>query len=250
MNQLTRQQQILELLSSLPQNHSLSIKEIAKKIYSSESSVRRDILILQKSGLLIYKYGGVTTTNYKNDIMPIALRNDVNSIAKETVAVKASQLITNGDVIFLDASTTAFRILRHLKNKKNLTIITHNYKIFSEHLELNAKLFCVGGRFNPQNANFLGPEAEEYIRNKYADIAFFSSLGLSYKGDISDVSIEETSLRKVMISRAKRQYFLCDSSKIGREYFTTLCNIKQITDVICDNEQLLKNTMDNILHKV
>ena len=81
---------------------------------------------------------------------------------------------------------------------------------------------------------FVGAAAENYIRNTYADILFFSSQAISNDGEISDVSEEETSLRRIMLDRAKVKIFLCDSSKIGQKKTFTLCTKDNVNEIICD----------------
>ncbi len=241
MSQLERQQQILDILNSLSPNRSLSVKEIATAIYASESSVRRDIQVLERRGLVNHLYGGVMLASYRNTIVPVSVRDSLNSDIKELLASAAAAMVKGGDIVFLDSSSTARRIPFYLRGKKGITVITNNKKIFDEYCEADITIYCSGGRFNPKNENFLGADAEYYILGKNADIAFFSSQGLSLYGDITDVSEEETAIRKAMIKKSKRQVFLCDSSKIGIEKFTTLCNIKDISDVICDKPELIES---------
>ena len=82
--------------------------------------------------------------------------------------------------------------------------------------------------------DFVGPDAENYIRSVHADVAFISANAISLSGEISDVSAEWTSLRRVMLSRAKQKVFLCDSSKIGKQKTFTLCDKDYIDKIICD----------------
>jgi DeoR/GlpR family transcriptional regulator of sugar metabolism len=72
------------------------------------------------------------------------------------------------------------------------------------------------------------------VRGISADLFFFSSQGITEEGEITDVSEEETSLRRVMLSRAKRSIFLCDSSKIGIRRVFTLCTRHDVDRIICD----------------
>ena len=76
----------------------------------------------------------------------------------------------------------------------------------------------------------------EMIRNVYADFLFFSSQGISLSGEISDFSEEETELRKLMLTRATRSFFLCDQSKIGQSYLFRLCNSQDVDGILCDGE--------------
>ncbi len=239
MSQLERQQQIMEILNSLKENESISVKEIAAKIFSSVSSVRRDVNILAEKNLVTHIYGGVMLPHYRHTVVPLSVRDGLNSGIKDYLALKACELVTDGDVIFLDSSSTAKRMLRFLQNKKNIKIITNNHLNFNEYAQSNVTLYCTGGKYSPQSNNYSGNDTVNYILSKNADIAFFSCQGLSLSGDITDVSEEEIAIRQAMIKKSKRQVFLCDSSKIGVEKFTTLCNIKTITDIICDKPEMI-----------
>jgi DeoR/GlpR family transcriptional regulator of sugar metabolism len=75
-----------------------------------------------------------------------------------------------------------------------------------------------------------------FIRSISADIVFFSSQGISDDGEISDVSEEETAIRRVMLERAKYKVFLCDSSKIGVRKSFRLCSKDDVDRIICDVE--------------
>ncbi len=249
MSQLERQQQILDVLNALKPNESISIKEIAAKIFSSESSVRRAVNILVQKNLATHIYGGVMPADYRNAVTPVSIRDSINSNTKDYLAAIAANYVNNGDIIFLDSSSTVKKILYYLKNKKDLHIITNNQKIFSENFDLDATFYCTGGKFNRASNNFLGMDVIEYIMNKNADICFFSSQGLSQSGEITDVSEQETAIRKAMIKKSKRQYFLCDSSKINTVKINTVCNISDISGVICDKQEMIENIRKNIIDK-
>ncbi|MBQ6876377.1 MAG: DeoR/GlpR transcriptional regulator, partial [Lachnospiraceae bacterium] len=91
--------------------------------------------------------------------------------------------------------------------------------------------------FIPRNKAFAGAPAIQMLKSIYADFLFFSSQGLSLSGEISDFSEEETALRKVMLTRATRSYFLCDHSKIGQSFLFRLCDSVDVDGIICDTPQ-------------
>lgn len=167
-------------------------------------------------------------------VVPVVLRDDEHSEKKERIAREAAELVRDGDTIMLDSSSTVRRMLRYLTDRRDLCIITNNSRVFETDLPKSFSLCSTGGSYRPENHNFCGASAEAYLRTVRADILFFSSQGLSEAGEISDVSEEETSLRKVMLSRATRRIFLCDSSKIGITRRFVLCTLADIDGVISD----------------
>ena len=224
------------ILNHLESNKYSTIKELSKIVWSSESSVRRDVRALEQKGYVSQFYGGVTLTKYANDVVPVRLRDSSNVSVKDEIAKKAANYIFDGATILMDGSSTVRRFIKYIGNFKDLKIITNNHQLFAECTHPQIKLYCTGGLFNSQNNIFYGSQAEGYINNINADIVFFSSQAISEAGEISDVSEEETSLRKVMLNRAKTKIFLCDSSKLGLKKTFTLCTKDDIDVIICDKK--------------
>ena len=231
MIQYERQQNILQILQS---RGTASVRELSGAVFASEASVRRDIEALEQQGYVKRIYGGVMLSRHENSVIPLDLRDPEHSAVKDQLAQRAAALIPDGATVLLDASSTTRRIIRHLSHRHSLRIITNNLRLLQEAQGLDAQLYGTGGAYNPGNHAFVGPAAEAYVRGISADIFFFSSQGITEEGEITDVSEEETSLRRVMLTRARRRVFLCDSSKVGIRRVFTLCGRHEVTDILCD----------------
>lgn len=191
MIQVGRQQQIMELLHA---KHFMTVSEIAESIYVSEATVRRDISKLAEQGLVKQVYGGVVLSEYRNEVVPISLRDKENSAKKEQIAMKAAELIHDNDTVIFDASSTVRRICRHITERKNLTIITNNLRVCQELKDSDVTVYCTGGALMTRRECFLGQYAEEFIRGIKADAVFFSSQGYSENGEITGIISESTPL--------------------------------------------------------
>ena len=231
MENTQRQKEILDYLSKM---HFASIAEMAAAVFTSEATVRRDLQKLSDKGLVKIVYGGAVISEYYNEPVPVHLRDNKNSAEKERIAFKAAELIKDNTTVIFDSSLTVRRICKHIKNRKNLTVITSNLRVCEELKNSDINVYCTGGALIPKRECFWGHFTEEFIKKIKADMLFFSCQGLSINGDITDSCIEEISLRKVMFESEKEKYFLCDSSKIGVEFPFTLCNANELTKVIFD----------------
>jgi len=223
-----------KILDILEKKQTASIKELSALVFASEASVRRDIAALEEMGYLRRTYGGVVLSKHKNSVVPLELRDADNAPAKEQVARRAAELVFDGATVLMDASSTVRRMLKYIDPRFEIKIITNNHRIFDEPSSATFTLYCTGGAYRRENHDFIGPAAEDYLRRVHADLAFFSSQGISQDGEITDVSEEETSFRRVMLARADRRIFLCDSSKIGVKKMFSLCNKDDIDEIICD----------------
>ena len=231
MLQYERQQAILNYLK---QYHTASIHALAKHLYTSEASVRRDIAALEAEGLVLRVYGGVVLPEHKNEVVPVELRESANSAAKEIIAAEAAKFIHDGDTVFFDSSSTVRRICKHIKSRKHLKIITNNVRICHELKDTDITVYCTGGEYYKKLDCFLGSYAEKFIGSINATSVFFSCKGLSDTGTLTDVSELEISIRQAMLAHADNRYLLCDSSKVGQTYAFTLCQAEELTQILCD----------------
>lgn len=231
MLQYERQQRIVDYLSQKP---IAKIGELARHLYTSEASIRRDIASLEAAGIVARVYGGVVLSHYENEVLPAELRESENSKIKNVIALRASELIHDGETIIFDNSSTVRALCKHIKKRKKLKIITNSLSICNELKDTDITVYCTGGEYYKKRDSFLGPYAEDFLHSINADSLFFSCKGLSNDGVLTDVSELEISMRKNMMRQANKTYLLCDSSKLGAKYTFKLCDAIDITEIICD----------------
>ena len=231
MSVYNRENQYISLLAQKPH----SIKELAEKLFISEPTVRRDIIVLKEKGLVTSQKGIVALkTNSPDQRIPLFIRHLEQNEKKQSIARKALRHIKDGDVIMLDASTTAFHLLAHLTEFKNILVITNGAKTALEAASMGIRTICTGGELMYDSFCYVGTDAESVLRNYNADVAFFSCRGISDGGIASDNSILENSIRKIMIKNSEKSYLLCDSSKLGKTYLHTLCNVEDLNGLITE----------------
>lgn len=231
MANIKRQEEILEYLRV---RHFASIAELSERLYTSQATVRRDVERLTAQGAVKSVYGGVVLAEYEKTPVPIFFRDKENSASKEKIAEQAAELIRDNSTVIFDSSSTVRRICRHIVTRKGLTVITNNLRVCTELKDSDVKVVCTGGTLVRGRECFVGHFAESFIRQIKADALFFSSQGVSENGDITDSSEEEIALRRTMIDVSRERYFLCDHSKLGREYPFVLCNRSDISAMLTD----------------
>ena len=226
-----REDQYIHLLAQKPH----SVKELSRKLFVSEPTVRRDVALLQEREMLTCKRGIVTLkTNSPDRRIPLFIRHLEQNEAKEQIARAAARHIRDGFVIMLDASTTAFHLLPYLTEFQNILVITNGAKTALEAAAMGIRTICTGGELARESFCYVGTDAEDVLRRYNADVAFFSCRGVTEEGLITDNSILENAMRRIMIRNARESYLLCDKSKHGKTYLNTLCAVKDLTGIISD----------------
>lgn len=100
---IERQEKILSLLS---ENVSISVNKLSKLLYVSQPTVRRDLSELERQKKVIRTHGGVVIRNAPDNEIPLLWREEQNNASKKKISEKAAEYIHNGDIIFMDASST------------------------------------------------------------------------------------------------------------------------------------------------
>jgi DeoR/GlpR family transcriptional regulator of sugar metabolism len=231
---MANQQRQEEILTYLRLHRFASIAELAETLYTSQATVRRDVEKLASMGAVKSVYGGVVLAEYENTPVPIFFRDKENSASKERIAERAAELIQDNSTVVFDSSSTVRRICKHILTRKGLTVVTNNLRVCQELKNSEVKVVCTGGTLVQGRECFVGHFAENFIRQIKADSLFFSSQGLSENGDITDSSEEEIALRRGMIAATKKQFFLCDASKVGKDFPFVLCNVSDVTDTVTE----------------
>ena len=164
-----------------------------------------------------------------------------NIEAKKVIAKKAAKLINDGNIIFLDQSSTSFYLASEIIYRNSLTVITNNIEILCLLSNSGIKVVSSGGFLSSENRSCLiGPDAHSIFENTYGDIAFFSTKSLSDDGIISDCSREEVALRNSMLKNSAKKIFLCDSEKFGTSSAYKQCTLSDIDYLISENENAKK----------
>lgn len=227
-----------EILEFLQANKYAEIDVLAKRLYVSPSTVRRKLNALQKKGLITRTHGGAQLNDENNFFPSFTFRVHQNSFEKKKMALAAIKLIKNGDLIFLDGTTSAFFIAEYLSEFKNIRVITNGIDTLSLLAKNNVTAYSTGGCVQDTNRSVLaGHYAEEMISHFHADIAFFSAQSVTNDGEIYDCFEDENVIRKAMIKHASKKVFLCDSTKFGKTSLFHLCSFADI-DYIVSNHSL------------
>ena len=210
-----QQERMDEIMKILKENHYVTVDYLVKEIKYSPASIRRDLTLLQKQGLITRSYGGVT---YKDaNSSPFRFRQHSMKGAKNAIAKKAASLVKNGDVIFIDGSSTTQYLGPYLINKNGLTVVTCNMLLADFLSEHGVNTYCTGGRVVEYPGILGGSFMLETLSKFNFDIAFVSSAAFSFDGQIISSGEGGVLSQQMFRKCSKKLAYLCGSDKFGRE---------------------------------
>jgi ribose transport system substrate-binding protein len=233
MTTYDRHQAILQLLE---ERGSVKVTELAALLDVSEGTVRNDLNTLEEQLLLVRVHGGAISTD--NELVPSVFnsRAQINAEAKKKMARWASELVADGDVVLLDASTTAYHMATFLQDRHNITIVTN--QIDTARL-LNSdptkRVILLGGLLRPDGLAVAGEIGQEVLKNLHINKAFISCVGFSLEAGFMEADLDEAHLKRQVLQSAGQVIVLVDSSKFGKLGLRPFASIQDVTHLVTDD---------------
>ena len=237
------QQERMDLIMKiLKKNQYVTVEYLVKEIKYSPASIRRDLTLLEKQGLITRSYGGVS---YKNPLVsPYRFRQHSMKSTKNAIAKKAASLVKNGDTIFLDGSSTTQYMGHFLTDKKGITVVTCNMPLADFLSEHGIKTYCTGGKVVDFPGILGGNFILDFLSKFNIDITFFSSAAFNLKGQILCFDESGVNFYKAFRNYSKKLVYLCGSDKFNAEGKFVGCSLDDI-DYFVSDKNLPKNLQEN-----
>ncbi len=217
---------------------SISIKDLAKELDVSYATIRRDLAFFEKKGMIKRTHGGAVNKNIQKKQYSFNSGMDVNKEEKRAIAFEASKLIKEGDIIFIEMSSSGLYLCDYLSKFKNLTLFTNGCEIAYTAASNNPDLeiYITGGYLIKDTHILTGSLAENSIRNLNFDKAFIGITAIDAIKGITSVTYLEVNTKKSIIETAQAVIALADFSKFGNFCIHKIASLKDIDMLITDNK--------------
>ena len=228
-----RQNRILKLLE---EHVYISVNELSRLLFTSPSSIRRDLTDLENLGHVKRSYGGASLVTMDGRVAGFYDRTKKNVREKRMIAERAASLLRNGQSILLDSSTTASFLLPYIAHLDAAILFTNNLETALSAIKQGITTHCIGGKAINGSVSLGGSQTYKALADISVDMMFFSSQSLSMDGMITESTEEENYVRSVMLERADKTVFLCDSTKFNTKSLYTLTSLDCVDYAVFDRD--------------
>ena len=231
------QERLDQILTLLEDQGRVSVSELTDRFDVSAVTIRNDLATLYQQGRLVRTHGGaVPKNNQSPDLPAFALRKDLHFAEKQRIGQAAAALVRDGDAIALDASTTAWQVACHLKDRHELTVVTNGLFIALEFVDSpGVTVVMPGGTLRAASASLVGDEGACILERYHVQKGFFGAGGFTLEEGLTDTNQYEVELKQRMVERSKEVIAVVDSSKWGQVTFASLASVDQLDQVITDS---------------
>ena len=231
-------------MEKLSHDKFVRLDDLVSLLDTSESTVRRDLDELESERKLHRVHGGAELPHSLQEEFTNQQKSIKNIQEKMQVARKAASLISNDDVIFVDAGTTNELLLGYL-NQDNLTVVTNSIHHAAKLVDKNIQTIIIGGHVKKSTDASIGAVAYEQIKQLNFDKAFLGINGIDEEF-LTTPDMEEAVIKKTVIKNARKSYIVTDSSKIGRVSFAKVDKIENSTIITNQSSgALMKKIKEN-----
>lgn len=239
----------IKLLEIVNEKKRIEVTKLAELLNVSQVTIRRDLSIIEKKGLLRREHG-YALINASDDINDrLAFNYDV----KRKMASLASELVSNGETVMIESGSSCALLAEELAyNKRDVTIITNSVFIASYIREAPfVKVVLLGGDFQPESQVVVGSIARKCAEEFFVDKLFLGTDGFSSKIGFTGNNHMRAETVKAMAKNSNKIVVLTESSKFSRQGVVSQFKTEEVDYVITDNNipleilQLLKkNNID------
>ncbi len=226
-----QKERIDNILGILKSNGYVSVKYLTEQLHYSTATINRDLNVMVKQNLVTRTYGGVELIKRKGVALPF--RYHLMKPVKNKIGSAAAELINDGDIIFIDGTTTTEYIGKFITSKKDITVITNNISLIAYLSQYKINCICLGGEIIEAPSMLGGNLTAENAMKYNADVCFFSTGGMSEDGIIFGWPSYDL-IHTVMIKNSKKSYYLVDHEKIGNTMPNNLVSLDGIDGIITD----------------
>lgn len=218
---------------------SVLVKELSEKYKVTEDSIRKDLTLLEKKGLLKKTYGGAVKARVNVHEFFVSERKDKYIEEKKTIAKKALELIEDGDVIFLDISTSNLELAKMIIEKElHITIVTNMIEIMLQFVPLQkTKMIFIGGFMSEGRDGFIGSLTIQEIAKYRFDKAFLGVVGVDLdKNRVETYCVEDGMTKNAILNSASQTYMMLESRKLKTEGNYRYASISDFTGIIVEKK--------------
>jgi DeoR family fructose operon transcriptional repressor len=231
-----RQQAIAALVTTRGR---LAVTAVAEEFGVTTETVRRDLALLERAGMLRRVHGGAVPTGALTLVETgLGERHDTRTEHKRAIAAAALDLLPGRDgSVILDGGTSTAALADVLPADRRLYVATNSVPIAAR---LSASpgitLHLLGGRVRGITQTAVGDSTIRALDDLRMDVVFLGTNGISPAHGFSTPDEAEAATKRAMSRAAQRVIVLADSSKLGREHLVRFAAMEDVDVLVTDRE--------------
>lgn len=246
-----RYEKILQLLE---ENKVMKLADFVEVTGASESTIRRDLTILENDRKLKRIHGGASLLKSKVNEPSMVEKQHQFTHEKKQLGKKAASFVKDGDCLYIDAGTSTQAMIPYIK-AENVVIVTNGLNIIGEAIKYKFSTYVIGGYVKSGTHAFVGKGAIDSIQQFRFDKAFIGTNGVDINFGYSTPDPEEAQIKQIAIKQSSHSFVLADPSKFDEVTFAKFAHLEDVVLITTEGddhdffEKLLKIAKVEVVNK-
>lgn len=224
------------LVQRARQDGRVDVADMAAELNVAPETIRRDLGILERQGLVRRVYGGAVTIDRLDFEPGVAQRDQTNAAEKERIAKAAINEVPDRGAILLDAGTTTSRLATLLPTDKELTVFTNSLPVATiVAARPNLTLHLLGGRVRGTTLAAVESWTLQALDGLLVDVVFLGTNGFSAERGFTTPDVAEAAVKQAMVLAGRRRVVLADHSKHGADQLSRFAHLSEVDLLITDS---------------
>jgi DeoR family transcriptional regulator, fructose operon transcriptional repressor len=215
----------------------LSVTAAAEQFGVTTETVRRDLAVLERAGMLRRVHGGAVPVSAVALVeLGLGERTGRRAEQKAKIASAAVDFLPGPDgSIILDGGTTTAALGELLPTDRRLLVVTDAVPLAARLANApGITVHMLGGRVRGVTQCAVGEEAIRKLADLRVDVAFLGTNGITVNHGFTTPDEAEASVKRAMVHAGQRVIVLSDSSKLNRETLVRFAGLEDVDVLITD----------------
>lgn len=209
-----RQEQIV---SFIEQQGRIAVTQVSDQFSVSSATARRDLEALAERGRVQRVHGGAIAIRKAPPEAPVLQRASEQAEEKRRIGKLAASRVAEDETVFLGSGTTVLEAARHLRDRRNLAVITNSLLVINALADrVDLTLVSLGGIFRPSEMSFIGHVAEQALSEVRADKVILGIRAVDVTQGLTNDYLPETMTDRAILRCGREVVILADHTKCGR----------------------------------
>ncbi|CNK89968.1 DNA-binding transcriptional regulator YciT [Yersinia aldovae] len=223
-----RQQAILQLVND---RQRVSVSELAQTTGVSEVTIRQDLNLLEKQGLLTRIHGSALALESDD----VDIRMMTHFATKQKLANYAASLVNDGETVFIESGSSNALLAHHLAQRPGITLVTVSGYIARQLKDSACEVILLGGIYQKKSDSMVGPLTQLCLRHVHFSKAFIGIDGYQADTGFTGRDMLRADVINSVLAKGAENIILADASKFGQVHQNSLTPLSTISRVITDH---------------
>lgn len=224
-----------KMLNWIEQRQRVTIPQIIEAFAVSPATARRDLDTLAEQGKVQRVHGGALAVRPAPPEPPVLQRTAEQAEEKKHIGQAAAALIKDGDTVFLSSGTTVLEAARHVRDRRQLTVITNSLLVINMLADApEVTLIGLGGTLRRSEMSLIGHLTEQALNEVRADKVILGIRGVDVEHGLTNADLQETMIDRAVLKMAREIIVVADSTKLGRASLARVAPLSAIHTLVTD----------------